>query len=184
MTPTPSQGPPARNEWIGRALAQYEAPLLRYASRFLGDADRARDVVQDTFLRLCRTEPGTLDGRLAPWLYTVCRNRALDVLRKEGRLDQLPGTALVEEPAPGPTPARALEDREALGEVLRALSALPDSQQEVLRLKFEAELSYQEIGAVLGLTVNHVGVLVHNGLKAIRTRLAGAEAPAKVKEAR
>src|SRR5262245_47893846 len=178
-----SQHPPARNEWIGSALARYEAPLLRYASRFLGDADLARDVVQDTFLRLCRTDPASLDGRLAPWLFTVCRNRALDVLRKDGRLDQLPPD-LGDGPAPGPTPARALADREALREVLRALAALPASQQEVLRLKFEAELSYQEISAIVGLTVNHVGVLIHNGLKSIRTRLAGGEAPAKVKEAR
>jgi RNA polymerase sigma-70 factor (ECF subfamily) len=178
-----SQSPPARSQWIDSALARYEGPLLRYASRFLGDVERARDVVQDTFLRLCSTDPAQLDGHLAQWLFTVCRNRALDVLRKEGRMQQLEPTSLADEPDPNPTPARALEDRESLRAVLGALSALPASQQEVLRLKFEAELSYEEIGAVVGLTVNHVGVLIHNGLKSIRTRLAGGESPAKAKEA-
>lgn len=179
-----SQRPPARSEWIDSALARYEGPLLRYASRFLGDVERARDVVQDTFLRLCTSDPVRLDGHLAQWLFTVCRNRALDVLRKEGRMQQLEHTSLAEEPVQDPTPARALEERESLRDVLEALSALPASQQEVLRLKFEAELSYEEISAVVGITVNHVGVLVHNGLKAIRTRLVSGQAPAKVKEAR
>ena len=73
-------------QWIVSALARYEAPLLRYASRLLGDVDRARDVVQDTFLKLCREDPTRLDGHLAQWLFTVCRNRALDIQRKEGRV--------------------------------------------------------------------------------------------------
>jgi RNA polymerase sigma-70 factor (ECF subfamily) len=42
--------------------------------------------VQDTFLKLWQTDPDTVNGRLAPWLYTVCRNRAVDVCRKERRM--------------------------------------------------------------------------------------------------
>ena len=42
--------------WIRSAVARYEGPLTLYAARRLGDADRARDVVQDTFLKLCRQE--------------------------------------------------------------------------------------------------------------------------------
>lgn len=43
--------------WIRSALEQYEAPLVRYAARLLrGDANRARDVVQDTFMRMCQAD--------------------------------------------------------------------------------------------------------------------------------
>jgi RNA polymerase sigma-70 factor (ECF subfamily) len=160
----------AKDEWIGSALSHYEGPLLRYASRFLDDLEKARDVVQDTFLRLCRENPARLDGRLGPWLFTVCRNRALDVLRKEGRLADLDDA---DEPAsPAPAPPRVLEGQEALRDVLRVLATLPASQQEVLRLKFQEELSYEQISAVTGRSVSHVGVLIHNGLKTIRTQLA------------
>jgi RNA polymerase sigma-70 factor (ECF subfamily) len=51
------------------------------------------------------------------------------------------------------------------------MATLPASQQEVLRLKLQEGLSYAEIGAVTGLTANHVGVLVHLGLKTIRARV-------------
>src|SRR4051812_47542733 len=79
-TPDPLTSP-ARREWVLAALDQYEGRLLSYAQRLLGDPDQARDVVQFTFLRLCDQSPEEIDDRLAQWLYTVCRNRALDLLR-------------------------------------------------------------------------------------------------------
>lgn len=164
------QAPADDVQRIASALSRYEGPLLRYASRLLGDVDRARDVVQDTFLRLCREDPARLDGHLAPWLFTVCRNRVIDVQRQDGRVEPIDERALEEQPSAAPGPARVLEAREHLDAVLRTLGTLPASQQEVVRLKFQAGLSYQEIASVTGLTVNHVGVLLHNALKTLRER--------------
>src|SRR5687767_2374444 len=79
-------GHAGRLEWIRRALDRYEGQLTRYAQRITGDGERARDVVQETFLRLCREPPAAVDGHLAEWLFTVCRNQALDVCRKESRM--------------------------------------------------------------------------------------------------
>src|SRR5476651_570419 len=97
---------------LAEAFARHHAPLLRYAARLTGDADRAQDVVQDTFVRLMAQPPGAVDGHLAEWLFTVCRHRAVDVLRKEGRmksLDTLPVGELptAAEPRPGATLERA-----------------------------------------------------------------------------
>ena len=68
--------------WIYEVVERYERPLVRYAARLLGDVEHARDVVQDTFLQLIRQDHSKLDGRLPEWLFTVCRNRALDVRKK------------------------------------------------------------------------------------------------------
>ena len=91
--PIPESGPSAeselatpQSEFIKRALEQYESPLIHYALRLTGNLDRARDVVQDTFLKLCRQPCGSFDGNLARWLFTVCRNGAFDLLRKERRM--------------------------------------------------------------------------------------------------
>ncbi|HVW37914.1 MAG TPA: sigma factor, partial [Pirellulales bacterium] len=65
--------PETPSDWLRSVVARYEGPLVRYAARITGDAERARDVVQDTFLRLCEQDRAELDGRLAQWLYTVCR---------------------------------------------------------------------------------------------------------------
>jgi RNA polymerase sigma-70 factor (ECF subfamily) len=166
-----TEGQPVRSGWVASALERFERPLLRYATHLLGRADGAQDVVQSTFLKLCREDPAGLDGHLGPWLFRVCRNEAFDVRRNEQRTLPVDQAELTENPSPEPGPARVLEARESLQQVLAALATLPASQQEVLRLKFQESLSYRDISSITGLTVNHVGVLIHNGLKALRARV-------------
>jgi DNA-directed RNA polymerase specialized sigma24 family protein len=181
-----------RAAWIAAAVERYELPLSRYASRFVRDPDQARDVVQDTFLRLCRQDQHTLDGNLAPWLYAVCRNRAVDILRKDHGEQPLDGVdvedvlagppALEEAPAPpesGPPGSPALgppaSGPPALAgsspSLTTALSRLSRNQQEVIRLKFQHGLKYREIAEVTGLSVTNVGFLIHTGIKKLRAAL-------------
>ena len=158
-----AKSPPDR-EWIQSAVSQFEGPLTIYAARLLGDVDRARDVVQDTFLKLWQAERATVDGHLAKWLYTVCRNRALDVRRKEHRMTRLDQTE-----APATTGNSPGKD---CGGVLALVAGLPDRQQEAVRLKFQGGLSYREIAEVMNTTANNVGVLLHTAIKSIREQLA------------
>ena len=102
-----------RAGWVASALERYQHPLLRYAGHLLGGADGAPDVVQNTFLKLCREDPARLNGHLAPWLFRVCRNEALDARRKLRRLRPLEEARLPEQPSPEPTPARLLEARDS-----------------------------------------------------------------------
>src|SRR5947209_7615424 len=124
-----------RVEWMRSVLDQYEGPLLRYATRITGDLERARDVVQDTFVRPCREKPERLNSHLAQWLFTVCRNRALDVQRKERRTTPLTDDDLARHPSLDPSPAAVAERNEAASDALQALASLPDNQQEVIRLR-------------------------------------------------
>lgn len=169
-----------RSGWIRSALERFEAPLTRYAFGITGDLERARDVVQDTFLRLCSESPARLDGHLAPWLFRVCRNRALDVRKKEARL-QLTGENDPESrESPDPHPLADLERKEDTARAHRLLAELPDNQQEVIRLKFQNDLSYREIGEITGLSVSNVGFLLHRGLRALREKLREDTRPSTV----
>jgi len=165
----------ARRDWIGSAIDQYQGRLIRFASRITGDVESARDVVQDTFLRLCREDLDLIRDHLPAWLFRVCRNRALDVRKKEGPLQALDddGTAALEEPGAGPH-ARLEQDDDAR-RVRVALGLLPAAQQEVLRLRFQEELSYKEISGVTGHSVGSVGFLIHDGIKKLRARLRPEE---------
>jgi RNA polymerase sigma-70 factor (ECF subfamily) len=153
-------------------MDEYQGRLIRFATRITGDLESARDVVQDTFLRLCREDPEKTRDHLAPWLFRVCRNRALDVRRKETPLTPLDDTTAANLTKSAEHPMAALETSEAARRVLALLGALPDAQREVLRLRFQEELSYKEISAVTNHSVSHVGVLIHTGLKTLRQRLA------------
>jgi RNA polymerase sigma factor (sigma-70 family) len=158
-------------DWIRSALAQHEGALTRYALHLTGDIERARDVVQDTFLRLWSQKPSRVHDHLAQWLFTVCRNRALDVLRKDNRMSTTFEVELAAQPASGPGPSRVLEKKEELSRVLGILETLPANQQEVIRLKFQNDLTYREISQVTELSVSNVGFLLHTGLQTVRRKL-------------
>lgn len=161
-------------EWLRSVMSAYEGALLRYAVRILGDVERGRDVVQETFLRLLKSDRGPGDDHLAEWLFTVCRNRALDVCRKERRMKHLGEYAEQSQPSREASPPTIAARREQAAEVASALGNLPENQQEVLRLKFQNGFSYKEIAGITGLSVSNVGFLIHTGIQNLRKRFKAA----------
>jgi RNA polymerase sigma-70 factor (ECF subfamily) len=167
----------ARLDWIREVIDQHQGRLIRFAARITGDLDSARDVVQDTFLKLLREDVGTTRDHIAPWLFKVCRNRALDVRRKESPLMPLDDVDSARLEERGPDALAALERSATAGRVLAVLGELPARQQEVLRLRFQEDLSYKEIGAITKCSVTNVGFLIHTGVKHLRQRLAALDSP-------
>ena len=164
----------SKAEWIGDALDAHEGALISYAHRMLSDGEKARDVVQDAFLRPCRQEPENV-GDVRRWLFTVCRNRALDELRRRKHVETTAEAKVMNGKADhGPPPDVVVEERDAARAALDALGMLPPKEREVIQLKFREGMSYREISAVTGHSLSHVGVLIHTGMKRLRGRLAPA----------
>jgi RNA polymerase sigma-70 factor (ECF subfamily) len=157
--------------WLHDMVCQYEAALVRYATRLLGDEHRARDVAQDTFLRFCRAPREKTESHVRQWLFAVCRNRAMDVLKKENRMTTLSEEQARSCPSSGDDPTIGVERQDAVRVAVAALASLPTNQQEVIRLKVQDGLSYREISEVTGLSVSNVGFLLHRGIKTIRQQL-------------
>lgn len=170
------------DNFVSNAVAAHQAALLRYATRLLGDTERARDVVQDTFVRLMAASRAEVETHLAEWLFTVCRHRAVDVLRKEGRMSRLgdsaeAGSGVVAEDAAlwtagEPRPGQALEAAETRAALLGLIERLPANQQEVIRLKFQTGFSYKEISRITELSVSNVGFLIHTAVQRLRAEFA------------
>ena len=158
--------------WLRGVVQEYERALVRYAARLLGDVERGRDVAQDTFLRLCREPREKVKDGVRRWLFTVCRNRAMDVLKKEHRMKALSDEQAGQCPSREDDPHARLERAETANRATAILDSLPQNQQEVIRLKVQDGLSYREISEVTGLSVSNVGFLLHKGIKTIRERLA------------
>jgi len=163
--------PPDRLVWLRTVLDEFEGPLIRYAARFTRDVESARDAVQETFLRLCRENPGELDGRVTQWLFTVCRNRAIDARRKDRRVQALKEFDPAAPNVAGADPATIVEQQDSGSRVLQLLAALPNNQQEVVRLRFQSGLSYKDIAVVTGLSVSNVGYLIHLAIAKLREQL-------------
>ena len=152
-----------KSRWIVEALELHESSLIRYARWILSDLESAREVVQETFLRLCKEDPARVEGHLAQWLFTVCRNLAFDARKKEARMTPLGDTEIAVAPD--------LDERCTASQVLQLVDTLPKNQREVLYLKFQCDLSYKEISEITKLSVTNVGLLIHSAVRAIRKQM-------------
>ena len=86
-------------------------------------------------------------------------------------MQSLPVDQAAQQPSGEPDQTIAAEERDTAEHVRRLLETLPENQQEVLRLKFQAGLSYREISRVTALSVSNVGYLIHTAIRTLRRQL-------------
>lgn len=149
------------NELAWEALVrQNSARVYALALHYLGDAEEARDVAQEIFVRIYRHIDRCPDApHFVPWVIRIARNACVDQLRR--RRARPPGRDVpVEEapelaaPAPDPAQAWAATSRRDL--VRRALQALGRLSREVLLLKEIQGLSFEEVAEILDVPVGTV----------------------------
>ena len=164
-----------KEKWIIGLVNQHEQALCRYARSMTGDDAMALDAVQDTFLRLCKVKPAKIEGHEAAWLYRVCRSRMLDLQKKEKPMQTLTPKHQAVLPAEGMLPDESADQSDTHQLVSRLISSLPERQREIIRLKFQQNLSYREISEVLGLSESNVGFIIHSGIKQLRDQMKLAQ---------
>ena len=119
------------------------------------------------FCSFASNPPSELHGREAPWLYRVCRNKALDLLRLRRRHAGDGEAELAVLAGREPDPAEAFERQDLCGELGRMLEDLPQGQREAIHLWCEG-FSYREISRIAGHSEGNVRVLVHRGIAKLR----------------
>lgn len=156
------------SEKISILVEVHELALVRYTSSVTKDAEQARDIVQDAYIKLIKTlQQGTVVENEKSWLYRVCHNSALDYYRKVKRhqekrgdiLQAMPGNSLSD------TPEKILNKKEDKVLVLESIESLNEREQTIINLKVRDNLSYKEIATELDLTVNNVGFILHRAMK-------------------
>ena len=80
----------------------------------------------------------------------------------------------------GGGPGAPMEHEERMADVLRTMETLPKNQREVLRLKFQCDLSYKEISEITKLSVTNVGFLIHTAIKTLRKELLADSAERRI----
>jgi len=176
MRPDETSVEPPRWETIEELFAALESPLLGYALRYTGEAALAEDVVQEAFMKLHAQFESVEKPR--PWLYRTVHNLALNQRRAAGKTVSLDhsseneNSVAAETADPALLPDEQMLRLEGIGLVRISLEALDDRSRELIRLKFNEELSYKAIAAQTGLTTSNVGFILHHALKTIAAELA------------
>ena len=148
---------------------------MGYALRYTGELAQAEDVVQEAFMKLHAQFESVAKPR--QWLYRTVHNLALNQRRAAGRTVSLEQSSEDENPTAETADSALLPDEqiirlEGIGQVRLSLKTLDDRSREVIRLKFNDELSYKDIAARTGLTAGNVGFILHHALKTIAAELA------------
>jgi RNA polymerase sigma-70 factor (ECF subfamily) len=158
---------------------RYGRRLFSYIRRHVRDLHQAEDLYQEVFLSVLRDRGFDLQrGGFGGWLFTVARNACLTHLRDAGRREAKHEALEREPPRPASsTPEEELARRQQAHAFRSALSNLPAPQQEVLLLKQLGELTYQQIGQVLGIPEGTVKSRVHQAVRGLQRRLASEGGP-------
>ncbi|HZR19949.1 MAG TPA: RNA polymerase sigma factor [Verrucomicrobiae bacterium] len=174
MRPDQANAGPGRPEPIEELFEALESPLLSYALRLVGERSLAEDIVQEAFMRLHEHFAEVREPRR--WLYRTTHNLALNQRRSTSKIVSLDsnqeeaGRAL--EPSdPQPFPDEQIARWEGIGLVRLSLKSLDERSRQLIELKFHENLSYKEISSRTGLTVGHVGYLLHHAIKAVADEL-------------
>jgi RNA polymerase sigma-70 factor (ECF subfamily) len=163
-------------ETIQELFLALESPLLSYALRLAGELGAAEDSVQEAFMKLQAQFKEVREPRR--WLYRTVHNLALNHRRQAGKIVTLEanardGSIPPSEPAdPQPLPDEQIARSEGIGLVRLVLDTLDERSRELIRLKFNENLSYKEISERTGLKTGHVGYLLHHALKTMAGELA------------
>lgn len=146
--------------------------VYRLAYRLTGNRYDAEDLTQEVFVRVFRSlstyTPGTFQG----WLHRITTNLFLDMVRRRSRIrmealpedtDRLPGS--------GPQPEQVFSDTHLDPQLQEALDELPPEFRAAVVLCDVEGLSYEEIGATLGVKLGTVRSRIHRGRAALRNAL-------------
>lgn len=153
--------------------------LYRYALRYLRSAEEAQDLVHDVFLQVWRHRRRIgLERDLRSYLYASTRNRALDRLKhqkvEDRFIERRTAAQSGEETAADSADAvRDLESRELAASIQQAIDTLPRRQREVLQLRWQQHLSYDEVAKALSISPKTVAIHLSRALQHLRRTLPG-----------
>jgi RNA polymerase sigma-70 factor (ECF subfamily) len=164
---------------FGELVRRYQRLVFGLIARVVRDQARAEELAQDTFVKAFRALH-TYDAqrRFAAWLLTIAHHVAIDEVRK-GALETVSLDEMADDGGPGmqladpgsPTPA-ALAERAELTAILRtAISRLRPEYRELVFLKYDQELDYEEIVDITGLPAGTVKSALHRARKELARQL-------------
>ena len=151
-------------------------PMLRAISaKWHRRPDRAEDVVQEILLTIHRVRHTYDPTRpLSHWLATIAKRRAIDALRRRGRMEKF---EIFDEQSyvtfADPAANKEVAQRDQAPGLAAAISVLPESQREALELLKLRELSLAEAAKVSGKSISALKVNVHRAIKSLRAQLKG-----------
>jgi RNA polymerase sigma-70 factor (ECF subfamily) len=154
---------------INHLIGELEGRLLRYAGQILRDQHSAQNAVQNAFIRLIRRKREKPEERIihpGPWLLCVVRNLSFETLKSSAKKEYFSSFA-----SPDVEPAQS-DDICVMRELINSLSP---AEQEILALRFEQKLRYEQIAQIMDLSLNSATILLHQTIAKLKKAWSSRE---------
>jgi RNA polymerase sigma-70 factor (ECF subfamily) len=164
-------------DFIDQLVGQYHYRLLRYLVYLTSQREQAEDLVQETWMRVLE-RAGQYNGRsrFEPWLFSIARNLAIDHLRRRHNLAEDADAVLEIIAAPEvQSPFAAAARTEDATRISGALNGLEPIYREALLLRFQEDLSLEEIAQVTRAPVATISSRIQRGLSRMRAQFSQGE---------
>ena len=150
---------------------KYLQPVYRYALSRIGSRVEAEEAVSQTFLAALEAFPRYRDdGRFAAWLFSIARRKSADHFRRAKRTIELTDNF----PAMDKDLQVQVEQRDRKRLLANLVQALPEDEQELLRLRYAATLNFAEIGKLTNLTPDAAKKRLYRLLDRLHIQLEGS----------
>lgn len=166
-------------------FARFQKPLFNYFYRMLGRRETAEDLVQETFVKLCRFGDSFRgsDAKFSTWLYSVAGNQCRDYLRHTGRRPEAPladfeedfADSLADQPSDDDSPEDHIIRMETRAALKTTVDSLPEREREAIILREYQGLEYKEIADIIGCPLGSVKVLIYRARQRLRDRMKDLE---------
>lgn len=163
-------------------LTRHQKMVFKAAYRLMGQKEEAEDITQEVFVTVYRKinlfDP---QKKFSSWLYRITVNTCISQLRRKRNtvLTPFDDTTLglsESRPQNGVNPLDLLEQKELRSHIWEALTQLPENYRVMLILRYQMDLSNQEIAETLGIRKDNVEVRMHRARKALRRQLLNKRA--------
>ena len=148
---------------------RYAQDVHRFALYLCGNLSVAEDLTSETFVHALCSATDLRLGTVKAYLFAITRNLYRDSISQSGRT--IAAASLPECYDPRPTPELSVQGRQVLQNTIRVIQKLPDQQREALLLALDGDMSYEDIGRILGCSLAAVKVRVHCARMALKAEL-------------
>lgn len=167
--------PESRNDAFRELLEQYQERLYWQCRNIVKNHEDADDVLQNTFVKIFRNiEKFKGESQLFSWMYRIATNEAITFLNNRAKKQRISSEELQQQIIDNLENDVYFDGDEIQLKLQKAISTLPDKQQQVFNMKYFQELKYKEISDILGTSEGALKASYHHATRKIEEFLKRA----------
>jgi RNA polymerase sigma-70 factor (TIGR02952 family) len=154
---------------------QYLPKIFRYISYRINDKYLAEDITSAVFEKALTkfNQYNAEKAAISTWIFRIARNTLIDHYRANSRAHTVHLDEALDTPEKDKSPEQAVIEEEESQMLKRCIAKLSPPEQEIVSLKFSAEMTNRQIAGLLGLSESNVGVILYRAVRKLRSDFEG-----------